>query len=110
MRFFQLAVAAAILLPVGAQADTGQNELGVVLWFGLLPLGVSILVLIVHLLVSGRPWLHKAGSAVAFAMGLLLVLILFASRVVELPVYGIPLVWLVPSGLCILVTRRLRSQ
>lgn len=84
------------MIAAPAYAGPPWDELGMMIYLGVLPLLVLLAGFIVSLFVSRAPWLHKVYTAIVIAYSLMGEFILLISGVVDPPTWAIPVFWLVP--------------
>jgi hypothetical protein len=103
---------AALLLAVTA-VDANAHPppgVGTIYFFGMIPALLLLVAYLISLFKSSAPWLHKLWMGLGLAGSLMLTLLLAAKDTFNLPLYTIPLVWIIPALVWLAISHWLKRR
>ena len=104
--------AAALLLAVTA-ADANAHPppgVGTIYFFGMIPTVLLLIAYLISLFRSRAPWLHKLWMGLGLAASLMLTVVLAGNNTFNLPLYTVPLVWVIPALVWLGLSRWLKRR
>jgi hypothetical protein len=110
---YQLRRSAALLgiLPMtSARADSGWDGVGMLYFFGLLPLLMLLGAFVISLFISPAPRLHKAWTGIAIIGTVMAITLPAMAGAIDPPLYATPLVWILPALAWAAMSRRLKRR
>lgn len=103
---------AAMLLAVNA-ADANAHPppgVGTIYFFGMIPTLLLLVAYLISLFRSRAPWLHKLWMGLGLAGSLMLTVVLAGNNTFNLPLYTVPLVWVIPALVWLAMSRWLKRR
>jgi hypothetical protein len=99
-----------VLPMASARADSGWDGVGMLYFFGLLPLLILLGAFVISLFISSAPWLHKTWTGIAIIGTVMAITLSAMSGAIDPPLYATPLVWILPALAWLAMSRRLKHR
>jgi hypothetical protein len=103
---------AALLLAITA-ADASAHPppgVGTIFFLGMIPTLLLLVGYLISLFRSRAPWSHKLWMGLGLAGSLMLTVVLAGNNTFNLPLYTIPLIWIVPALVWLAMSRWLKRR
>lgn len=83
---------------------------GTIYFLGMIPTVLLLIAYLISLFRSRAPWLHKLWMGLGLAASLMLTMVLAGNNTFNLPLYMVPLVWVIPALVWLAMSRWLKRR